>query len=168
MAFGAQYVKPTSVDDLRPLRIALLRVALPQPDRRLPARAGAGFPPACAKFPVGQALRVPAEHDVDPAARHVGGHRNCAGLPSLGDDLRLPEVLLGVENLVVDAPLVKLPRELFRLVDRHRADQDRLAGPLPVHDVLHQGGELPVLGLVDQVTTVVPDHRPVGGDRYHL
>ena len=45
---------------------------------------------------LGQALGVAAEEDVDAPAGHVGGHRHRVQPAGLGDDSRLPEVLLGV------------------------------------------------------------------------
>ena len=52
-----------------------------------------------------------------------------AEAPGLGDDVRLPRVLLGVEHLVRDAPLLEQARELLGLLDRDRADEHRLARP---------------------------------------
>ena len=44
-----------------------------------------------------------AELDVGAAAGHVGGHGHLARLAGLGDDLGLDLVVLGVEDLVLDA-----------------------------------------------------------------
>ena len=44
-----------------------------------------------------------AELDVGAAAGHVGGDRHLARLAGLGDDLGLDLVVLGVEDLVLDA-----------------------------------------------------------------
>ena len=58
----------------------------------------------------GKAFGVAAEQDVDAAARHVGGHRDCMQPARLSDDHGLARVLLGVEHLVVDALLLQQPR----------------------------------------------------------
>ena len=57
---------------------------------------------------LGEALGVAAEEDVDAAAGHVGGHGDRIEPAGLGDDVRLTRVLLGVEHLVGDAPLLEL------------------------------------------------------------
>ena len=51
-------------------------------------------------------LKVAPKNDIRAPSRHVGGHRNRAGPPRLGDDFRLPLVELGVEHLVRDAPSI--------------------------------------------------------------
>ena len=60
-------------------------------------------------------------------------------------DLGLAEaVLLGVEDRVRDTALLQLPGQVLGLLDRDRADQDRLALLVPLDDVLDDG----VLGLL--------------------
>ena len=61
-------------------------------------------------------------------------------------------------------------REALRDVDRDRADEDGLAQPVPLGDVLDDGLVLGLLGLVDEVVFVVPDHLLVrrDGDDLHL
>ena len=51
-------------------------------------------------------LGVAAQHDVGAAAGHVGGDGDGAELAGLGHDLGLFFVVLGVEHVVLDAPLV--------------------------------------------------------------
>src|SRR6267143_1328971 len=109
-----------------------------------------------------------AEHDVGAAAGHVGGDRHRARLTGIGDDQRLPLVLLGVEHLVPDAALFQQPGEALRLFNRDGADQDRAAAAGDFLDLLGDRVELRLLGLVDQVRTVVADHRLVGRDHDHL
>ena len=83
--------------------------------------------------------------------------------PGLGDDLGLPLVLLGVQHRVRDAPLLEQARELLRLLDRDRADEHRLAVAVALLDVVGDGVELRVLGLVDEVGLVGADHRRLVG-----
>ena len=90
----------------------------------------------------GQARRVAAEQDVRAAAGHVGGDRDGAGPPGLGDDARFLLVELGVEGLVLDAAPLEHRREDLGLLDRDRADQDRPPGLLHLDDLVDEGVEL--------------------------
>src|SRR5690606_11241059 len=55
----------------------------------------------------GQVLRVATQDDVGPTAGHVGGDRHRTAPAGLGDDLRLPRVVLGVEDVVRDTPALE-------------------------------------------------------------
>src|SRR5262249_54710158 len=111
-----------------------------------------------------QALGVATEQDVDAAPGHVRGNRDRVRPSRLGDDDRFLLVLLGVQHRVRDAALLEQPRELLGLLHRDRADEDRLAGLVALFDVLGDGVELGVLGLVDRVGVAVPDHGLVRRD----
>ncbi len=113
----------------------------------------------------GEVLRVAAEHDVGASTGHVGGDGDRALAPGLGDDLRLALVVLGVQDLVLDAALAQLLRQVLGLLHADRADQDRLALLVLLGDVLDHGRELGRLGLVDQVRLVDSRGHPVGRDR---
>ena len=84
----------------------------------------------------GERVGVAAENDVGAAARHVGGDRDGAESPRLRDDLGLTLVLLGVEHLMVHAPLLEQIGEPFALLDGDGADQH---GQALVLDLLHLG-----------------------------
>ena len=75
-------------------------------------------------------------------------------------------VVLGVEDLVRDALAAQLVGEVLALLHRHGADEDRLALAVPADDVVDDGGELGLLGAVDEVGLVLADHRAVGRDRH--
>ena len=90
-----------------------------------------------------------AQDDVGAAAGHVGGDGHHALLPGLGHDLRLFFVLLGVQNLVLDALPFQQLAQVFRFFDGDGAHQNRLAPVVAVLDVLHHGLEFFRLGLVD-------------------
>ena len=115
-----------------------------------------------------QHLRVAAQDDVGPAARHVGGDHDVAAAPGLGDDLRLLLVELGVEDAVLDAPSLEHLAQHLADLDADRADQDRPALLVLLDDLVDHGAPLALLAGEDQVGEVVPDHRLVGGDRDHL
>src|SRR5919204_952162 len=109
-------------------------------------------------------LHAGAEHDVGASTGHVGGDGDGLGLSGLGDDGGLALVLLGVEEVVLQAPPFEHLRKALRLLDRHGADQHRPSGPVHLHDLIDHGFELRLLGLVDDVRVVAADHRPVGRD----
>ena len=56
----------------------------------------AGAQAELGELELGQVLGVAAELDVDAAARHVGGDRDCAGTARLSDDLALALCVLGL------------------------------------------------------------------------
>src|SRR3989304_4180846 len=111
-------------------------------------RRGRRVAPLLAQELLGEEVRVAAEQDVGAAPRHVRGDRHRALAPRLRDDLRLALVVLGVEDLVPDAPLLEELGELLRLLARDRADQHRLPRLVALDDVLDDGVELPPLRLV--------------------
>ena len=112
----------------------------------------------------GKVLGVAAEQDVDASARHVRGERHGTRPARLGDDVGLLLVVLGVEDVVLDAAPGEVAGQALRFLDRDRADEDRLAGPVAGHDVVGDRLPLGVLGLVDRVGLVLADVGPVGGD----
>ncbi len=116
---------------------------------------------------LGQQLGVAAEDDVDAAAGHVGGDGDGAPPTGLGHDLRLPEVLLGVQHVVRHAPLLEQAGQQLRLRHRGGPDQHGLAQLVPLDDVLDDGIELGLFGLEDEVGLVEADHLHVGRDRHH-
>ena len=79
------------------------------------------------KFVLHPELEVAAELDVGAAAGHVGrdGHR--ADPAGLRDDMRFLLVEAGIEHRVLDPFLLEIFGQHFRLFDRDRADQHRLA-----------------------------------------
>src|SRR3989304_10611942 len=85
---------------------------------------------------LGEEVRVAAEQDVGAAPGHVRGDRHRALAPRLRDDLRLALVVLGVEDLVPDTPLLEELRELPGFLDRDRADQHRLPRLVALAEVL--------------------------------
>ena len=108
------------------------------------------------------------ELDVDAAAGHVGGDGHRAGKPGVLDDLGLALVLLGVEDVVLDAVPLEHAREHLADLDRHRADEHRLAVLVALLDVVHDGRELLLLGLEDEVVLVAADHGHVGRDLHDI
>ena len=116
---------------------------------------------------LGQQLGVAAQDDVDAAAGHVGGDGHRAAPAGLGHDLGLPEVLLGVEDVVRDAPLVQQTRQQLGLGHRGGADQHGLSQLVAFDDVLDDRVELGLLRLEDEVGLVDPDHVHVGRDGHH-
>jgi len=73
-------------------------------------------------------------------------------------------VVLGIEDVVLDPPPGEVAGQALRLLDRDRADENRLAGPVAGHDVVGDRLPLGVLRLVDGVRLVPADVGPVGGN----
>src|SRR4030067_1022043 len=91
-----------------------------------------------------------------------------SALPGLGDDLRLALVVLGVQDVVGDAVAVEDSGEPLRLLDRNRSDEDRLPRLVEGPGLPAAGVELLLLGAVNLVPEVFPDHRLVRGDDHHV
>ena len=127
VALAAQHVETAECTDLVALgRADLLELGPDLVELRRPLLGGEVDPPA-GRLPGGQPLGIAAQDDVDASAGHVGGHGHATHPAGLGHDLRLPEVLLGVEHLVGDALLLQQPRQVLGLGHRGRAHQHRLA-----------------------------------------
>jgi hypothetical protein len=124
--------------------------------------------PALAEVEVRDDVRVATQHDVGATSRHVGRHRDRARPPGLGDDLRLGRVELGVEHVVLDALAGEQLGEVLTALDGGGAHEHRLLLLDPLGDVLDDGAELGLLGLVDEVALVLARHGPVGRDGHDL
>ena len=169
VALGAQHVEPAGGDDLLRLGVA----GLLDPRQDLLERLGVvvlvldRVEAALVQLRRREVVGVAAEQDVGAAAGHVGGDRDPAAAAGLRDDLRLLGVELRVEDRVLDAAPAQQLREDLRVFHRDGADEHRLAHGVPLGDVFHDRVELGLLGLVDHVGLVEPDHRAVGRDRDH-
>ena len=113
-------------------------------------------------------LHVAAQHDVGAAASHVGRDGDHAWPTSLGHDVGLAGVLLGVEHLVRQLGLRQKLGDQLRVLDRGGAHQHRLATGVAVADVVDGGVVLLARRLVDAVELVVTAARAVGGDHHRL
>ena len=121
---------------------------------------------------------VAAELNVGAAAGHVGGDGDRARHPGVGDDEGFLLVVAGVQHLVRDAGagsclvlelvLLEQAGQRLRLLDRDRADQDRLAAHVAVLDLLDDGAVLLAFGAIDLVVVVGAANRPVGRDLGHV
>ena len=105
-----------------------------------------------------------AEQDVDTATGHVRREGDRAPLPGLGDDERLALVVLRVQDFVLDAVPAQLVRQLLALLDRGGANEHWLAALIALLDIGDDRVPLPLLGGVDEVGIVLPDHRSMRGD----
>ena len=122
---------------------------------------GLRFDAALAQFGRGQVLGIAAEQDVGASAGHVGGDGDRAFAAGLRDDLRLLGVELRVQHRVRHAAAAQQLAEQLALLDADGADEHRLAELVPLDDVVDHGVVLGLLGLVDHVGLIQPDHRPV-------
>ena len=128
---------------------------------------GSGVDAVVAQDVERQEVGVAAQQDVGTTAGHVRGDGDGAQTTGLGDDGGLALVVLGVEDLVLDAAAGQKTGELLGALDGDGADEHRLALGMAGDDVLDHGVELDVDGAVDQVVPVVADDGPVRRDGLH-
>ena len=83
--------------------------------------------------------------------------------PGLGDDLRLPLVVLGVQDTVLDSLAHQVAGQTLRLLDGDGSDQRRLAPLMALFDVLDDRVELFFLGAIHDIREILPDDGPVCG-----
>ena len=164
MALGAEHVEATEVSDLLALRGAIRFVGADAFGKELLVLGILGIEALSVEVLTSQALGVATEEDVDASTGHVGGDRHRPELPGLRDDLRLSRVLLRVEHVVGDAVAIESLAEPLAVLHRHRAHEDRLAGAAPLLDVVDDGVDLGLFGLVDEVALIEPLDGPVGVD----
>ena len=161
VALGAEHVEAAGGDHLLLLRLDLA------------LDLGGALGPLRLVLDLGELLQLPhlgvaAELDVGAAAGHVGRDRHPAEPAGLGDDERLLLMVARVQHLMRDLLLLEQGREMLRLLDADRADQDRLAVLVGVLDAGDDRLVLLARGPVDLVVLVVPDHRHVGRDLDHV
>src|SRR5699024_5440519 len=128
VALRAEDVEPTGLGDLVVLGLdGLLRLREGVvPGLLVLLRRLLRVEPALPQLGDGTELRVATEHDVGASSGHVRRDGDGALAAGLGHDRRLPLVVLGVEDLVLDALLAQLLREVLALLDARRPDEDRL------------------------------------------
>ena len=117
-----------------------------------------------AQVVLGHVLGVAAQHDIRTAAGHVGGHGDGAVLTGLCHDLRLTLVVLGVQQVVLDALAGQHLAQQLVLLDGDGAHQHRLALGVALLHLADDGVVLAVFGLVDGVLVVDTGDGAVGGD----
>src|SRR5215217_9689598 len=105
-----------------------------------------------------------AEHDVGTTPRHVGGNGDSLRLTRLGDDRRLPLVLLGVQHLVRYALAHELLGKSLRSLDGRGTDKHWASSLALLLDVADHGAELAALVLEYQVAVILANHRLVRRD----
>ena len=169
MPLGAQHMEAARRQ--HPLAVGLtlslsVRQRL-QPDR-VRLRQGSQVNPFSAQPLTGQAIGVAAQQDIDAAAGHVRGDGHGARPTGLGDDARFLFMLLGIQDVMRHALALEQIREHLGRLDGHRADQDRLALPVQLGDLVDDSSELGRLGFVDLIRVVLADNLPVRRDREHI
>ena len=111
-----------------------------------------------------QLVGVAAQQDVGTTAGHVGSNGHGAIATSLGHDMGLALVVLGVKDLMRDTTLSEGGGQLLGALDRNGAHQDRLALGVTTLHIVGDGVVLGLDGAVDQVLVVNTLHGLVGGD----
>ena len=79
--------------------------------------------------------------------------------PGLRNDFGFLLVVLGIQDHVLHAGPLQHRTQLFRTVDRDRADQHRLALFVALFDFLDDGVELFTFGAIDHVGILDAPHR---------
>ena len=113
-------------------------------------------------------LHLRRELDIGTTACHVGGDGHVAGETGVGNDFGLAGVLLGVEDIGLDASHTHHAGKEFGGFDVGGTYQHRPSCVGEFHNLVDDGVELRLLGLVDDVVLVVPDYWPVGGNHHHI
>ncbi|KAF1057264.1 MAG: hypothetical protein GAK45_02501 [Pseudomonas citronellolis] len=111
---------------------------------------------------------VTAQQDVGTTTGHVGGDGQGARRTGLGDDLGFLLVVLGVQDLVVDAFLLQKVGHVLGGLDGRGTHQDRTALGHAFLDVGDDRRVLLVGGEVDQVVEVLPCQRLVRRNDHHV
>ena len=120
--------------------------------------------PGLAEVVLGHVLGVAAQHDIRTTAGHVGGHGHGAELTGLRHDLRFLLVVLGVQQIVLDALAGEHLAQQLVLLDGHGAHQHGLPLGVARLYLLDHGAVLAVFGLVHAVLVVDTGDGTVGGD----
>ncbi len=107
---------------------------------------------------------ITAEQDIGSAPGHVGGNGNGTATSGLGDNLRFALMMLGIEDIVRDAPLFKHLGQRFGLFDGDRAHQNGLPRLMTLNDILNGRFEFFHLTFIDDIGLVITNQRPVGRD----
>ena len=106
--------------------------------------------------------------DVGTTARHIRGYGHGAGQTGLCDDLRLSGVLLGIEDIVLDAPHPEHTAQELGSLHVSGTDQNRTAFLDEFLHLIDHGGVFRLLCLINKVILIVPDHRTVRRDDNHI
>src|SRR5664280_2859229 len=112
---------------------------------------------------VSKSHRIAAEQNIDTSARHVGGNSDRAFATRLGDDLSFLFVILGIENLMLDAELLQLMAQCFRFLDGTRTHKDGLSFLMPCLDLAEDRVQFAALGAVDFIVRILAPHWTVCG-----
>ncbi len=115
---------------------------------------------------VGNGIAAVLLGEIDQVVRHLGQLRLelvlLAGLQAI-------RLLLEIETELADVlAVLQQPRQDFRLLDRHGADEDRLAATIAVGDLGNDGARFLLDGAIDLVVLVGAIDRPVGRDLEHV
>ena len=144
-------------EELRRTRITLTACAAPE----LVVDAAAFVPFRTDDHQAAQFGYTLAELDIRAAAGHVGRNGDHVHLAGVFDDFRFLFMILGVQHVVDDIFFFQELADDFRLADRRRADEDRLARFVALFDFPDDGPVFGVLRLVDDVGQVLADSRLV-------
>ena len=108
--------------------------------------------------------RVFIQLDIRTTACHVGSDRHRAVDTGIRYDLRLKLMVLGVQDVVLDAFLLQHLAQELRHLDGDRTDQHRLAGGMSLLDCLNDSSVFLFLCLIYGILLIHSLYRDIGRD----
>src|SRR4030095_5167729 len=86
---------------------------------RLPfvSRHGSEIKTSLAELLARAKFSIATQQNIGPTSGHIGGNGHCLIASSLGDDFRLPLVLLGIQDIVGNTTVAQQSAEELRLLD---------------------------------------------------
>ncbi len=165
MAFGPDDMKPPRRHDLFVLLPDLLAELFDECLSQFLLRVGV-IPVFHFLFrqTLGQVLGVAAEHDVGPAAGHVGGDGDGLVAAGLGDDVGLQFMEFGVQDLMRNAILFEHPGEDLGFFNRDGPHQGGLSFAMTLFDLGDHRLKFFLPGLVNAIRVILPLQSLIGGD----
>ena len=119
-------------------------------------------------FVPGKKDGVASQNDIRSPSCHVGCYGYGTRPPSLGHNISLSFMMLGVENVVSEPLPLHHPGEKFRALDGRSAHQDRLAPMLAVGYLFNHRVVLLLHGTINEIRVVQADHGHVGRHHSHI
>src|SRR5690606_31195462 len=104
-------------------------------------------------------LDAATQHNVGTTTGHIGGDRDVTRLASLSHDIGLASMLLGVQNLVLDAGSVQARGNQLGVLDAGGSHQYRLTAFVTVLNIFQNGIELLVIGFENLIVLIFTRQR---------
>src|SRR5665648_628950 len=99
---------------------------------------------------------------------HIGGYGDGACLSGLKDNISLPLVQLGIQNIMLQALHLEHPAQQLGYFNGGSTNKNRSALFVQVDYLIYHSIILLTFGLVDKVLVVIPDNLDIGGYHNHI